>query len=150
MRKTIYIPGVATASAALDLFRTAGAEMAIVVDEHGGVDGVLTANDVIEEIVGDIDAEDPDIVTRADGSLLVDGRISMEDLVAALPDEFMLPEDEAGRYQTLAGFVMARLGRLPHIADIFDYSTHRFEIVDMDDARIDRVMVSRIPDEGSK
>ncbi|MEL6148241.1 MAG: hemolysin family protein [Chloroflexota bacterium] len=149
MRRTIYIPGVATASAALDLFRSSGAEMAIVVDEHGGVDGVVTANDVIEEIVGDIDAEDPDVVTRADGSLLVDGRISMKDLLASLPDGFTLPQDEAGNYRTLAGFVMARLGRLPRIADRFDYGEYRFEIMDMDGARIDRVMISHINDEAA-
>ncbi len=147
MRQPEFIPAVAPASAALEQFQATGAPLIIVMDEHGSVAGMVTINDIIEEIVGDVDAEDPKVVRRADGSLLLDGGISLDDLNDYLPDRLDLPEEEVGSYQTLAGFVMARLGRMPNMADMFDYAGLRFEVVDMDGARIDRVLVAETPDE---
>lgn len=144
MRPPLLIPGVAVVSRALETFKTSGAQIALVVGEHGGIEGLLTANDVIEMIVGDIDADDPVIVQREDGSWLLDGGIPLGRFAEFLPEKLMLPADEVGSYRTLAGFVMARLGRLPEIADVFNYGGLRFEVVDMDGARVDRVLVSRI------
>ncbi len=147
MRQPEFIPGVASASRALEQFQATGAPLIMVMDEHGSVDGMVTINDIIEEIVGDVDAEDPKVVRRADGSLLLDGGINLNDLNDYLPDRLDLPEEELGSYETLAGFVMARLGRMPNMADMFDYAGLRFEVVDMDGARIDRVLVGEAPDE---
>ncbi len=142
MRPVLFVPGLATASSALEMFKSSRSEMAVVVDEHGGIDGILTLNDVIEEIVGDVDAEDPEIVRREDGSLLIDGNVPLERLNEHLPTRLDLPEEEVGSYETIAGFVMARLGRLPKSGDVFTYERLRVEVMDMDGARVDKVLVS--------
>lgn len=142
MRPALFVPGLATASSALEMFKSSRNEMAVVVDEHGGIDGILTLNDVIEEIVGDVDAEDPEIVRREDGSLLIDGNVPLERLNEHLPTRLDLPEEEVGSYETIAGFVMARLGRLPKSGDVFTYERLRVEVMDMDGARVDKVLVS--------
>ena len=88
------------------------------------------------------------IVARPDGSWLVDGATTIDDVVSELGlDE--LPEGEAGAYHTLGGFVMARLGRIPRTADAFEWSGMRFEVVDMDGRRIDKVLVIRLPKEAA-
>lgn len=141
MRQPLFIPGVTNASSALDIFKSSSMEMAIVVDEHGGLDGIITANDIIEEIVGDIDSGDPQAVQRDDGSWLIDGAMPLshlDDIIAG----FTIPEKENGNYDTLAGFVMVRLGRMPRIADVFEYEGWRYEVVDMDGASVDRILVS--------
>ncbi len=147
MRPPLLIPGVTTASKALAQFKAAGVEMGIVVDEHGGVDGLLTVNDIIEEIVGDVDAEESNIVERDDGSLLVDGRATLASLRERLPT---LPAEDVDGYRTVAGFVMAHLGRMPHIADSFEHDGLRVEVVDMDGARIDRVLIAVIEDDSQE
>ena len=106
---------------------------------------MLTINDVLEEIVGDIDADDhDDIVKRDDGSYSLDGTFSLARLNETI-EQFNLPKQEVGNYQTIAGFVMARLGRLPEIADTFEYDGLHFEVADMDEARVDRVVIT-VPD----
>jgi len=145
MTPPLFIPEVAPASRALEMFKSSGVHMGIVVDEHGGVNGLLTINDVLEEIVGDIDADDQNIVQRDDGSYSLDGQLSIARL-SKLFEAFELPEQEVGNYQTLAGFVMSRLGRLPEIADTFEYQRMHFEVTDMDEARVDRVVVSELPE----
>jgi putative hemolysin len=102
-------------------------------------------DDVLQDLVGDIpgagDGEDQWIVRREDGSWLVDGQTPVADLEATLDVE--LAEEERPGYQTVGGFVMSRLGRLPRPADHFAWAGHRFEVVDMDGRRVDRVLVSR-------
>lgn len=142
MRKPLFIPGVTDASSALDIFKSSAMEMAIVIDEHGGLDGIITANDIIEEIVGDIDSADPQAVQRDDGSWLVDGAMPLTRLDSIF-DGFVIPEEENGNYNTLAGFVMVRLGRMPRIADVFHYEGWRYEVVDMDGSRVDRILISK-------
>jgi putative hemolysin len=143
LRAPLVVPESITARAALDRFKGAGAHMAIVVDEFGGVSGVVTLTDLLEAIVGDIPVagEPPDapFVQREDGSWLVDGLVSTEELkkqlaLAPLPDE-----DE---YQTLAGFILMQLGRVPAPGDAFTWDGRRFEVVDMDGNRIDKVLVA--------
>lgn len=147
MRPPQFMPEITVASRALETFKASGSHVALVIDEHGGVDGLITINDILEEIVGDIDADEPEIVQRADGSWLLDGRMAMTRFDEFLPKKLLLPEDEVGSYRTLAGFVMARTARYPRIADQFDYAGLRFEVVDMDGARIDRVLVSEIKED---
>jgi len=144
MRAPLFIPEVTVAARALEIFRGSGTHVALVVGEHGGTVGLLTLNDVIEEIVGDVDADEPEIVQRENGSWLVDGRTSLTRLDSALPDAMSLPEGEPGNYRTLAGFIMARLDRMPEIGDHFTYAGLRFEVVDMDSTRVDRVRVEEV------
>jgi putative hemolysin len=102
---------------------------------------------MLEALVGQLPADAGEaagsFVTRADGSWLVDGSASMEEVMSRLALED-LPPEEAGAYHTLGGFVMARLGRVPKTADMFDWDGFHFEVVDMDGRRIDKVMVNRV------
>src|SRR5262249_30374625 len=120
-----------------------GAPLALIIDEYGGLQGLVTPTDMLEALVGDIpvpgEAEEPAAVQRADGSWLLDGRLPIGQLATllALP---ALPETAA--YDTLRGFVMERLGQVPAIGQQFEFNGHRFEVVDMDGRRVDRVLVS--------
>jgi putative hemolysin len=116
--------------------------VAIVLDEFGAVEGLVTATDLLEAFVGAIPTEPAHraMVARPDGSWLVDAATAVGDVLSPLGLE--LPESEAGTYHTLGGFVMARLGRIPTEADGFDWGGMRFEVVDMDGRRIDKVLVT--------
>ena len=134
-----YIPEKALASRALEMFKEVKPELMLVVDEFGGVRGLLTLTDILEEIVGEIEIGEPQATQRQDGSWLLDGMLSVEDLkeifnILHLPDE--------QEYETLGGFVMIQLGRIPQTADRFDWNNLTFEVVDMDDKRVDKVLVT--------
>jgi putative hemolysin len=130
---------------ALEALRQARVSMALVVDEYGGVEGVVTVEDVLEAVVGDMPerrlGEEPAIVEREDGSLLMDGMLAVDEVKLALGFE-RLPDD--GSYHTLAGFILAQLGRVPRESDAVAYGGWCFEVVDMDGRRIDKVLVRRI------
>ncbi|WP_337172928.1 hemolysin family protein [Paludisphaera sp.] len=131
----------------LEQFKSAATSMVIVVDEYGSVVGVLTHNDILQAIVGDIpeeDLSDPRAVRRDDGSWSLDGTLAIAE-VADLPGLPRLPE---GDYGTLAGFLFARFGRVPRVGDRIEWEGCSFEVVDMDDNRIDRVLVVAPPEEG--
>src|SRR5690606_31801434 len=134
-----------TGSRVLEQFRSSGMPMAIVLDEYGSVEGLITLNDILEALVGDIpepgDSPDSRAIQRADGSWLIDGMLP----IAELRDRVSLPPLPEGDYGTLAGFVLLKLGRIPNIADRFEWAGHSFEVVDMDGNRIDRVLISEIP-----
>jgi putative hemolysin len=144
LRPALYVPDSASPLDVLELFRTTPDHMALVVDEYGAARGMVTLTGILEGIVGALAARggvvEPRIVRREDGSWLIDGMLSVEELkdlvgIARLPGE-----EEAG-YETLAGFVLHQLGHLPQIGDHFEWRNLRFEIVDMDGKRIDRVLV---------
>jgi putative hemolysin len=130
---------------ALEALRQARVSMALVVDEYGGVEGVVTAEDVLEAVVGDMPerrlGEEPAIVKREDGSLLMDGMLAVDEVKLALGFD-SLPHD--GSYHTLAGFILAQLGRVPRESDAVAYGGWCFEVVDMDGRRIDKVLARRI------
>lgn len=143
MREPRYVPASMRALRLLELFRETGVHLAVVVDEYGGTEGLITLNDVLEEISGDLGREgEPGIVERDDGSWLVDAALAMEDLWEALDvDE---REDAHRReYQTLGGFLMHRFGRLPVTGAFHAELGYRFEVVDMDRNRVDKVLVTR-------
>jgi putative hemolysin len=123
--------------------------MALIVNEYGDFQGLVTLHDVLEALVGDIAPagaeEDPDVVRREDGSFLIDGGVSVERFKHALGIEEELPEEDTGSYNTLAGFVMLQLGRVPQVADHFEWQDLRVEVVDMDRNRVDRLLVTRLP-----
>lgn len=122
-----------------------GMHMAIVLGEFGEVLGLVSLTDVLEAIIGELPHSNEDdermVVQRDDGSYLLDGMLPIDEVLAllALPP---LPEDERGDYRTLAGFVITRLGHVPNIAESFVWEGRRFEVVDTDGRRVDRVHVS--------
>jgi putative hemolysin len=137
-----YIPETAFASRALELFKTGAAEMLLIVDEFGSVQGILTINDILEEIVGDLEIGEPQATQRQDGSWLLDGMLSIEDFKEIFNIRRIPDEDE---YETLGGFIMTSLGRVPKPADRFEWTVYRFEVMDMDGNRVDKVLVTTLP-----
>jgi putative hemolysin len=147
LKDALFIPEAMTALEVLDKFKQTRNHLAIVVDEFGGVIGIITPTDVLEAIVGGLpdtdEREEPRALQREDGSWLLDGAIPVDevkDLLALIT----LPEEEYGNYETLGGLMMERLGRIPVSGDHFDWSGLRFEVVDMDGRRVDKVLVSGI------
>lgn len=133
----------------LERFRHASTTMAVVVDEFGGVEGIVTATDVLEAIVGELPElgreTGPKVVLRADGSWLVDGLLPVAEARERVPG-IVLPDGRG--YSTVAGFVLERLGRIPRPGDAFTHEGFRYEVLDMDGRRIDVVLVSRVPEAG--
>lgn len=129
----------------LELFREAAVHLAVVVDEHGSIEGIATSTDVLQAIAGELpesgDSDTPEAVKRADDSWLLDGRLTIDEAQRLLERSDMAAGDD---YTTIAGFVLAQLGRLPSTADSFDWKDLRFEVVDMDGRRIDKLLVQRI------
>ncbi len=137
----------------LDLFKQTGTHIALVTDEYGGIEGLVTLNDIIEAIVGNLpddrEISEPQIIQREDGSWLLDGLLSIDDL-KTIVDRESLPNEEDGYYQTLGGFVMAYLGRIPISGEHFEVDNLRFEVMDMDGVRVDKVLVVLMPVEENK
>ncbi len=154
IQEPIYVPENMPALKALDNIQTSGVHLAMVVDEFGGILGMVTDYDILEAIVGEIpeDGADTDYlaVQREDGSWLFDGLIVIDELKDILHLHDM-PGEEHAAYQTLSGFVMSELGRIPKTGAKFAYEGYEFEVVDMDGRRVDRVLVTRIePDEAAE
>lgn len=139
LRPVVYIPETALASRALEMFKQSKPELMLVLDEFGGVQGLLTLTDILEEIVGDIELGEPQATQRQDGSWLLDGMLSVEDFKEIF-NLRRLPDEE--EYETLGGFVMMHLGRIPQSADRFEWNSLTFEVVDMDGKRVDKVLVT--------
>ena len=143
----VYVPESLTGMELLENFRKTDTQVALVVNEYGEVQGIVSPRDVLEAIAGEFKPEEPEdawITKREDGSLLLDGMIPIPELKDVLDWKHM-PEEEEGRYNTLAGFLMLLLGRLPREGDVCEWNNWRFEIVDMDGRRIDKVLVSHFP-----
>lgn len=142
MTKPLFIPEGMRALRLLEMFRESGVHLAVIVDEYGGVEGIVTINDVLEEIAGEmVSPLDPTIVTRADGSWLIDGDTPMHDVWDALAVD--PPEEAQGDYNTVAGFVYAQLGHVPAAGESFEFQDLCVEVVDMDGKRIDKVLITR-------
>jgi len=146
VREALFVPDSMPAVQLLESFRSSHKHVALVMDEYGAVEGLVTVTDLLTAIVGDLPADASEaqgaFVSRADGSWLVDGSAQMEEVTTYFGLDG-LPEDEAGAYHTIGGFVMARLGRVPKAADAFEWGGMRFEVMDMDGRRIDKVLVAR-------
>lgn len=152
-QEPLYVPESTNALAVFDKFRLTGKHQALVIDEYGGVQGIVTLYDVLESIMGDIPQDELDTsqeaIQRADGSWLFDGLLPIDELKDKL-DLDELPEESKAGYQTLSGFVMNQLGAIPRVGQSFTWDKLRFEVVDMDGRRVDRVMVSAARTETQK
>jgi putative hemolysin len=149
LRKPLYVPATARALDLLEEFRDAETAVALVVDEYGDIVGLVTINDLLAAVVGKaatplIEAAEQPIVQRADGSWLIDGGVSSDDLRELL-GLAQLPNEEDHDFRTAAGMIMAHFGRIPEAGEHFDWSGFRFEVVDLDGPRIDKLLVERIP-----
>jgi putative hemolysin len=147
LRQPLFVPEGMDASKVFDLFKESRIHIALVVDEYGMVEGLVTLNDIFEAIVGSIPDQDinseKQAVQREDGSWLVDGLIAVDDFKDIFEIE-ILPGEDRGNFHTLAGFVMSQLGRIPATADHFEWGNLRFEVVDMDANRVDKILVNKI------
>jgi putative hemolysin len=140
----LFVPGAIPAFRLLELFKKSRTHVALVVDEYGDVEGLVTINDFFEDLVGDVAAADTPqerhAVQRPDSSWLIDGNMLVHDFKELL-NLGKLPGEERGSYLTLGGFVMMQIGRIPVAADSFEAAGLRFEVVDMDGKRVDKVLV---------
>jgi putative hemolysin len=152
IRPPVVVPESLPALQVVEQFRQAGLHLALVVDEYGGVQGLVTPMDLLEALVGDLpDAgmpTEPAAVRREDGSWLVDGMLPADELKDLLPIG-ALPGEGTGAYQTVSGLVMQQLGRVPATGDQFPWGGFRFEVVDMDGHRVDKVLVTPLPAEAT-
>lgn len=139
LHPAIFIPETAQASQALEMFKGGKAELMLVVDEFGAVQGLITVNDILSEIVEGIGTDEPQATQRQDGSWLLDGKLTIDDFkeIFHVRD---LPEEEG--YETLGGFIMSSLGRIPQPTDRFEWNGLRLEVMDMDGRRVDKVLVT--------
>ncbi|ODH01873.1 hypothetical protein A4S05_26800 [Nostoc sp. KVJ20] len=144
LRQPVFVPESTRGLKVLELFKQTITHMALVVDEYGVIQGLVTLNDIMSEIVGDVPSTDgqdqPQAVQREDGSWLLDGMLPVEEFLELFGMEEW-ESDERGSYQTLGGFVITHLGRIPAAADHFEWQGMRIEVMDMDGNRVDKVLV---------
>jgi putative hemolysin len=146
LEPAVFVPETLSGMELLEQFRASSAQLVFVVDEYGEVQGVITVRDVLEAITGEFttpSADDAWAVRRDDGSWLFDGLIPVPELKDRL-DLKELPEEDRGRYNTLAGMIMLLLGRLPEITDAVEWEGWRFEVVDLDGKRVDKVLATSV------
>jgi putative hemolysin len=152
LRPSPFVPEGAPATDALEAFKRSSLPLALVIDERGHIEGLITLSDVLEALVGDVPDEDEPteeaIVQREDGSWLVDGLLAAEELKERLGLK-ELPREEEAEYQTVGGMVMDTLGRVPAEGDRFVWEGYTFEVLDMDGRRVDKVLASPSTSEDS-
>ena len=147
LRPAVFVPEAKRLNVLLREFKATRNHMAIVADEYGGVSGLVTIEDVIEQIVGeirdeyDIDTEDVTIVDRGDGEYVVKALTTLEDFNARFTTDF-----HHGEVETIGGFIMARCGHVPRRGERLDVSGLRFEVLRADSRRVHRFKVTRLPD----
>ncbi|MBO0739424.1 MAG: HlyC/CorC family transporter [Alphaproteobacteria bacterium] len=144
-RPPLYLPNTVTVLRVLDAFKNSGEPMALIVDEYGDLEGLVTPSDILEALVGDIPGSgeaDQRVVRRDDGTWLIAGMVGLDELKQLLGISRLSGEDPD--FHTLGGYLMARLNRVPMEADRITAGEYRFEVVKMDGRRVDRVLVSPI------
>jgi putative hemolysin len=144
IRRPLYVAEVMPALDVLGAFKKSETQMALVIDEYGSVQGLITLIDILEAIVGDIPSVDDmfeQVVQRDDGTWLVDGMMPIDEFKELFGIQ-ELPDEEQGFYQTVAGFLMMQLGRIPTETDRFAWGDITVEVVDMDGPRVDKVLVT--------
>jgi putative hemolysin len=143
----LFVPEAMSLMKLLEQFKRTQLPLALVVDEFGEVDGLVSLTDVISSIVGELPSEDggePMVVRRDDGSWLMDGALDLDSVLRAVGGGSAFTDEDREHYHTLGGLAMQALGRIPRTGDVFERAGFRFEVVDMDNNRVDRVLVSRV------
>ncbi|MBD1868272.1 HlyC/CorC family transporter [Oculatella sp. FACHB-28] len=144
LRQPLFVPESTRAFKVLEMFKQSGTHIALVVDEYGVTQGIVTLNDVMEVIIGDVPfADQPHespAIQREDGSWLLDGTLPIEKFKEIFEIE-EIPGEDRGNFQTLGGFVITQLGRIPTSSDHFEWNNLRLEVMDMDGNRVDKVLV---------
>lgn len=147
LKQPLFVPETGTGLQTLELFKSSHTHIALIIDEYGAIEGLVTTNDVLEAIVGDIalpaNQAESYAVQREDGSWLLDGALPVDEF----KELFSISElagEEKGAYQTLAGFILMYMGRVPAAADHFEWNGLRFEIMDMDGNRVDKILVAPV------
>lgn len=146
LREALTVHESTTVLRLLDLFRQKASNLALVLDEYGSVEGIVTPRDIFAAIAGEFaeDADDePGVARRQDGSWLVDGRLRIAELERAIGATGLVDEE----YTTVAGLVLHRMGRIPTAGEAIEFNGHRFEVIDLDGRRIDKILVARLPEE---
>lgn len=144
IKQPLFIPETVTALEVLEKFRKSDTHLAVIIDEFGSTHGVITTKDILKAIVGDLSIDGTrkeNAFQRKDGSWLLDARLSNTDFCDILGIK-ELPEEEFGMYETLAGFIIKRLEKFPETGDKFEWENYTFEIIDMDEKRIDKVLAT--------
>ena len=145
MREVPVVSDMADALNVIEILRASPNHMALVYDEYGSFEGIITTGDILEAITGtfaEAQAEEPDVVERDDGSLLVSGSMAADEFC----DRYNIPREEAGDYETVAGLVIHHLSKLPGLGDKVFVAGWRIEVIDLDDRRIDKLLVQRVPE----
>jgi putative hemolysin len=142
LKPAFFVPETMLASRALEILKEKGTDILLVIDEFGALQGLLTINDILEEIVGEMEIDEPQATQRQDGSWLLDGMLEIDEFKEIFD---MPPLPHESEYETLSGFIMMSLGRVPQATDHFEWHGLKFEVVDMDGRRVDKVLVTTVP-----
>ncbi|HAK33620.1 MAG TPA: hypothetical protein DCM44_01455, partial [Pantoea sp.] len=145
IRAALIVPDTLTLSEALESFKTAGEDFAVIMNEYALVVGIITLNDVMTTLMGDLVGQglEEQIVARDENSWLVEGGTPIDDVMRVLHiDEF----PQSGNYETIGGFMMYMLRKIPKRTDFVKFAGFKFEVVDIDSYRIDQLLVTRIDD----
>jgi putative hemolysin len=144
----LFVPETMSVMKLLEQFKRTHLPIALVVNEFGDVEGLVSLTDVISSIVGDLPVEpgeEPPIIQRDDGSWLIDGALDLDTVLQTLDAESLISDEERHHFHTVGGLAMTTLGRIPRTGDAFQKGDYRFEIVDMDGNRVDRLLITRKP-----
>ena len=150
LRETLFVSESTPALKLLEIFREEKQSLALVVDEYGDITGLITVNDLLEAVIGRTRSGEgsdatPLVVTRDDGTLLVDGTVTT-DTVRELLGGVRLPDEDEHDFHTAAGMVIAHFGRIPNTGEWFEWEGWRFEVVDLDGPRIDKLLLQKLPE----
>ncbi|HEY9294822.1 MAG TPA: hemolysin family protein [Phormidium sp.] len=153
LRRPLFVPESTRGLKILEMFKQTGTHIVFVVDEYGVIQGLVTLNDILVEIVGDIPSayktDEPLAVQRDDGSWLIDGMYSVDEFLELFEIE-ELTSEQRGSYNTMGGLVMANLGRIPTATDKFEWKGFCFEVIDMDGNRVDKILVMPSKNSGNE
>jgi putative hemolysin len=148
VQDVLFVPETVGAMVLLELFKKNRAELALIVDEYGDIQGMVTLSDVMSALVGDVtvngEETDPDAVQRQDGSWLLDGGVDLDRFRDVFNTTERFPDEELGAYHTLAGFVLYQFGYIPKASESFEWNGYRIEVVDMDGNRIDKLLIEQL------
>jgi putative hemolysin len=153
LRPPLYVPEAMSILKLLEIFKQEKTHIALVIDEYGGIQGLVTHDDILESIVGDIpsvgEPGEPEATQREDGSWLLDGMLHIDRLKEIFDFE-ELPAERQGLYQTVGGFIISQVKRIPRAGQFFEWGNVRFEVVDMDGRRVDKVLAAPIHEDGRR